>query len=142
MADLKLFLKGNKKARKETQYAATASLCDEHGEPLLWTIRALSTAEYEAIRDECTTEVQIPGKRGQYRTKVDANALIAKMIVASVVVPDLYDADLQDSYEVRTPEDLIRAMIDNPGEYDDLASFVQNYNGFDPIDTKAGDAKN
>ena len=142
MADLKLFLKGNKKVRETAQYPATRSLCDEDGQPLLWTIRALTTAEYERIQEECTREVQVPGKRGQYRTKIDAAALISKMIVSSVVFPDLYDAELQDSYGVRTPEDLVKAMVDNPGEYDDLASYVQNFSGFETLDEKADAAKN
>ena len=142
MADLKLFLKGNKRERKETQYAATASLCDEAGNPVPWTIRALTTQEYEAIQEECTSEEPIPGKRGQYRTKVNANKLIAKMIAASVVEPDLYNAELQDSYGVRRPEDLVRAMVDTPAEYDDFATFVQNFNGFATLDEKADDAKN
>ena len=54
MGNLKAFLKQNKKAKKTTQFAATKSLCDENGDPLLWTIRPLSTKESAAIRDECT----------------------------------------------------------------------------------------
>ena len=65
------------------------------------------------------------------------------MIVASVVVPDLYDKELQDSYGVMTPEDLLLAMVDNPGEYNDLASFVQKFQGFDvSFSDKVDEAKN
>ena len=52
-----------------------------------------------------------------YRPKMQTSKYIQKMIVASVVMPDLYDAELQDSYGVKTPEDLLFAMVDDPGEY-------------------------
>ena len=29
-----------------------------------------------------------------------------------------------------TPEDLLKEMVDNPGEYQDLATFVQKVSGF------------
>lgn len=71
MGNLKAFLKQNKKAKKTTQFAATKSLCDENGDPLLWTIRPLSTKESAAIRDECTIEVPVTGKPGLY-TRADS----------------------------------------------------------------------
>ncbi len=93
MGNLKAFLKQNKKAKKTTQLAATKSLCDENGDPLLWTIRPLSTKESAAIRDECTIEVPVTGKPGLYRQKVNTDELLRKMICAAVVEPDLHNAE-------------------------------------------------
>ena len=107
MGNLKAFLKQNKKAKKTTQFAATKSLCDENGDPLLWTIRPLSTKESAAIRDECTIEVPVTGKPGLYRQKVNTDELLRKMICAAVVEPDLHNAELQDSYGVMSAEALI-----------------------------------
>ncbi len=39
MSDFTRFMKKNKTPRTSTTYAATKSLLDENGEPLLWTIR-------------------------------------------------------------------------------------------------------
>ena len=65
------------------------------------------------------------------------------MICASVVEPNLNDKDLQNSYGVMTPEDLIREMIDDPGEYNSFAEFIQNFNGFtETLDEKVEKAKN
>jgi len=65
------------------------------------------------------------------------------MIAASVVVPDLYDKELQDSYGVATPEELLLAMVDEPGEYNELAAFVQKFQGFDvSFHDKVEEAKN
>ena len=61
----------------------------------------------------------------------------------SVAEPDLYDRELQDSYGVATPEDLLLAMVDDPGEYNDLAAFVQKFQGFNiSFDDKVDEAKN
>lgn len=131
MSGLSLFLKDNKKKKQNTTFPATKSLCDEEGNALGWVIRPLSTKENEMLRDECTKNVPIRGKKGQYRQDLDTWKYLAKMICACVVEPDLNNKDLQDSYGVRTPEELVKEMIDDPGEYDEFAQFIQNYNGFD-----------
>ena len=78
-----------------------------------------------------------------FRPKMQSSKYIRKMIVASVVMPDLYDKELQDSYGVMTPEDLVLAMVDDPGEYNDLAAFVQKFQGFDvDLGDKVKKAKN
>ena len=143
MSNLSLFLKKNKKLKANTQYVATKSLCDENGKPLEWEVKALTTKESERIRTECTTEVQVTGKPGVYRPKVDSNTYVAKLIAACVVTPDLYNKELQDSYGVKTPEDLLKEMIDNPAEYNAFAEFVQNYSGLDEsLNDKVEEAKN
>lgn len=131
MGNLSLFLKKNKKVKVTTHYAATKSLCDENNNPLEWEIKALSTTESEDIRDACTTEIPVKGKPGMFRPKVDTKAYIAKLIASSVVFPDLYNTELQDSYGVKTPEALLKEMVDDPAEYNALAEFIQNFNGLD-----------
>lgn len=143
MGNLKAFLKANKKEKKTTQYPATKSLCDESGKPLMWTIRPLNTKEVDAIRDSCTIEVQVTGKPGLYRNKVDNNKLLAKLICAAVVEPDLNSKELQDSYGVLCAEDLVKEMVDNPEEYGNLGTFVQEYSGLDEtMQEKVKEAKN
>lgn len=143
MGNLTLFLKKNKKVRANTFFAPTKSFTDENGEPLQWEIKALTTAESEDIRSECTIEVQIPGKPGMYRPKIDNNLYIAKLVASSVVFPDLYNKELQDSYGVTKPEDLLKQMIDNPKEYNDFVEFVTNFSGLDEsMDDKVEEAKN
>lgn len=140
---LNMFLKQNKKVRENTEYAATKSLCDENGEPLKWTIKPLSTRDNENIREACTIDVPITGKPGMYRQKLNTSKYMSKLICASVVEPNLYSKELQDSYGVMTPEELVYEMIDNPGEYSEFADFIQNYNGFDEsLQDKVDEAKN
>lgn len=143
MGDLKRFLKANKKVKENVMYAATQSLCGEDGKPLEWEIKQISTKEDEAIRESCTKEVQVTGKPGLFRPKLDTKAYLAKVACACIVEPNLNNAELQDSYGVMKPEDLLAEMIDNPGEYQDLMQFIQQLNGFNvTMQDKVDQAKN
>lgn len=143
MSNFSRFMKKNKIVKENTTFPATKSLVDEKGKPLEWTIKPLTTRENDDIRDACMIEVPVKGKPNVYRPKLDTSKYIAKMICACVVEPNLYDTELQDSYDVMTPEELLKEMIDDPGEYQTFASFVQGYNGFDTtLDNKVEEAKN
>ena len=143
MSDLSRFLKENKKIKGNTTYPATESLTDENGKTLLWTIKPLTTKENDKIRDDCTIQKQVTGKPSATKTEIDTSKYLAKMIAASVIEPNLNNKELQDSYGVMTAEDLIKEMIDNPGEYNNFARFIQEYNGFtETIEDKVEKAKN
>ncbi len=135
-------MKQNKIQKENTFYPATKSLTDEEGNPLMWEIRPLTTKQDEDIRDACTKEIPMQGRSNAYRPKFDANLYMTKLVVASTVCPDLYDAELQDSYGVKTPEELVKEMLDNPGEYQNLFLFIQEYNGFTNMQDKVEEAKN
>lgn len=143
MSNFTRFLKKNKKLKENTTYAATKSLTDEKGAPLLWTIKPITTKENESIREECTIDVPVKGKTGMYRPRLNTAKYIAEMICASVVEPNLFSAELQDSYSVSKPADLLQAMVDDPGEYQDFADFIQKFNGFtSTLDDEVDEAKN
>lgn len=143
MSDLSRFLKKNKKLKENVQYAVTKSLTDEKGQPLLWEIRPLTSKETNRLTDECTFQEQVPGKPNVFRNKINSTKLLQKMMVASVVFPNLNDKDLQDSYGVMTPEELITEMVDDPGEYNNFGKYLNELNGFnDGINEKVEEAKN
>ena len=143
MSKFSRFMKANKTVKENTTFPATKSLTDENGKPLEWVIKPLTTRDNDNIRDDCMREVPVVGKPNMFRPKLDTSKYIAKMICACVVEPDLFDKDLQDSYGVMTPEDLLKEMIDDPGEYQELAAFIQKYNGFDTtLEDKVEEAKN
>lgn len=136
------FMKRNKIKKPNTKYVATKSLVDENGKPLEWEIKALTTREAEKIREACTIEIPVKGKPGMYRPKLNTDMYTTKMVAAAIVYPDLLNAELQNSYSVTTPEDLIKEMVDNPAEYMDLVNFVQEYSGFETLQEKVNEAKN
>ncbi len=136
-------MKANKVVKNNEKFAPTATLQDENGNPLKWEFRQITSRENETLRDACTVEVQIKGKPNLYRPKMNTAEYLAKMIVASTVYPNLYDKELQDSYGVMTPEELLYAMVDNAGEYQELTVWMQKFQGFTrSLDEKVEDAKN
>lgn len=143
MSKFSKFMKANKAVKRNELHPVTRSLCDEQGKPLEWEFRHITSRENEKLREECTIEVPITGKPNMYRPKVQTTEYVRKMVAASIVMPDLYDAELQDSYGVKTPEDLLMELVDDPGEYNDLAAFVQGFQGFNvSFDEKVEEAKN
>ena len=50
------------------------------------------------------------------RPKVNSSKYVAELLVSAVVYPDLYNAELQDSYGVKTASDLLKEMNDKVEE--------------------------
>lgn len=142
MSQFALFMKGNKKPRENAKWAVTKSLCDKDGKPLEWEFRHISSKENEEIREECTSEVPVAGKLNMYRPKFKTSRYVQELIARSVVFPDLKNSELQDSYGVVNERDLLMAMVDDPGEYAELAAKVQEFQGFASLEEKVGEAKN
>lgn len=130
MSQFSRFMKENKTKKENEKYAPTASLTEEDGSPLLWEFRHLTSKEAENLRDECTIEIPVKGKPNQYRADLNVTKYVVKLIVAATVYPDLYDKELQDSYGVLNPEDLVFCLIDDPGEYNDFSLWMQKFQGF------------
>lgn len=143
MSKFNQFMKANKVEKKNETYAPTDSLMDNEGDALKWEFRHIGSKENETLRDSCTVEVQVTGKPNLFRPKLNTSQYLSKMIVASTVSPDLYDAELQDSYNVKTPEELVYAMVDDAGEYQDFTIWMQKFQGFTKtFDEKVEEAKN
>lgn len=143
MSKFSQFMKQNKIVRENEHYAPTKTMLGSDGTPLRWEFKHLTSKQNEDIREKNSIEVPIKGKPNVFRQKLLTSKYIMQMVVESTVVPNLYDSELQDSYGVKTPEDLVYAMIDDPGEYNDLCAWIQKLNGFDvSIDEKVEEAKN
>lgn len=143
MSGLSRFMKQNKAIKQNGFYAVSESLTDENGKPLEWEFKHITSKENELLRDESTVDVQVTGKPNQFRPKFISRDYLNKLVSRSVVYPDLYNAELQDSYGVKTPEELLYALVDNPGEYQALTIWVQEFQGFrKSINDKVDEAKN
>lgn len=137
------FMKPNKTTKANEFYAPTTSLCDENGKPLEWEFKHITSKQNEQMRENCTVDVPITGKPNMYRPKLNTSKYLTQIVVTSTVCPDLYDAELQDSYGVKTPEDLLFALVDDAGEYQDLCVWVQKFQGFTKVlSDKVDEAKN
>ena len=123
MSDIKAFLKQNKEVKENVKVVVSDGFKDEKGKPIPFEIKALTAMEDEAIRNACMKKVQVIGKKNQYTSELDSNRYVRLLCTNSVVFPNLKDAELQDSYGVSTPDDLLVAML-TAGEFNILAEKV------------------
>lgn len=141
MSDFKAFFSENVKKVEEVEYVVSDRFT-ENGEPIKWRLKALTAKEEEGVRADSTIRTPIPGKHGQYTEKLDTNAYVRKLTTASVVYPDLFDADLQNSYGVTSPEALLQKMLLS-GEMIHLTEKVTEINNLtESFEDKVEHAKN
>ena len=107
--DLKGFLKENN-GFPENRSVHISPCFRENGEEVLWELRAVSEEEYRRAAE---------GKRDKW----------AVLCMLSVVVPDLTDKALRESYGADSGEAALQEML-YPGEYMRLLEAVKDINGF------------
>lgn len=128
--NLTAFLSQNALTIENTKVIVSKRFLDENKNPIEWEVRALNAGEDEDIRKGATRKVPVPGRRGQTQPETNIELYLARMAAACTVYPNLLDAELQDSYKVKTPEDLLRRML-TAGEYAEYLQTVQGLNGYD-----------
>ncbi|MBD3917632.1 phage portal protein [Paenibacillus sp. PR3] len=126
--DLSAFYAQNAAAVEAETFIVSDRFRDSEGAPAAWKLRSMTEAENEQCRKSATRKVK--GKNGQQSVETNPDEYLAKLVVASVVFPNLKDAELQQSYGVLGAESLLRTML-RPGEYAGLVGKVQELNGFD-----------
>lgn len=142
MSTFSAFFAQNKLKPETEKLAVSKNFVDENGKPLEWELRVLSAKEDIDIRRASTRKVKAPGKTGATSQEFDVNVYLSKMTAASVVYPDLNDAELQNSYKVMGAEALLEAML-TAGEYIALSGKVAELNGFnESVEELAEEAKN
>ena len=141
MSDFAVFMAGNAQKAETVKYVASKRF-GAKGKPVEWELKAIDSDMDELIRKECTKKVPIAGKRGQYTQETDTDKYIAKMCAACTVYPNLNDAELQDSYGVKSADALLRKML-LPGEYTEYKAKVMEVNGYDmSMEELVDEAKN
>lgn len=141
MSNFKAFMAGNAVRNEIVNYVASKRFVED-GEAIAWELHAISSEKDEALRKECTKKIPIAGKRGQSTKEVDTEKYIGKLCAACITYPNLNDAELQDSYQVKSAEELLKRML-LPGEYADLQAKVMEINGYDmTIEDLVDEAKN
>lgn len=129
MNTLSAFLAENAMA-VENEKTVVSKRFIENGEAIKWEIRRITSKEDEDIRKSCMGRVAVPGKKRQFVPELDTSKYMGQLVSACVVFPDLSNADLQDSYHVKSADALLKAML-TPGEYAELQERTLEINGFD-----------
>ena len=131
MGKFDAFLKANRVQRPNFKYAPTKDFVDENGKPIEWEFKHLTTAEDRLIKESCLVG-------GKFKH----SAYVRKLIVASVVWPDLNNVELQNEYGVMSAEELLEELISCPGDWDRLSIKIQEELGFISLDEAISEAKN
>lgn len=113
----------------------------ETGKPMEWEIRALTNEENDDLQRRAMVNIPVVGQRGAFTRELDNVKYSAMLLAASVVYPDLNDAELQDSYGVKTPEALINKML-YMREATVLAQEIAKLSNFDNLPEAVTEAKN
>ena len=141
MSDFSVFMAGSAVTDGTVKYVASKRFI-KNKKPVEWELKPVSSSLDESIRKECTKKVPIAGKRGQYTQDVDTDKYIGKLCVACTVYPNLNDAELQDSYGVKSGDELLKKML-LPGEYTEYKTKVMEVNGYDmSMEELVDEAKN
>ena len=142
--DLKAFFKENAEVAQNQHVVISERFKDDKGKPIKWEIRPLSEEKVDEIRKSCTqrVKIKIPGGGARFTDEIDSNALSAKMIIESVVYPNLKSIELQKSYNVAEAPALLKKML-LVGEHTNLAKKVYEISGIDDdFDELVDEAKN
>lgn len=138
---LSAFMRPNVEQIANTKYAASPRIKGEDGSPMEWEIQCISADEYARIRSSCLRQVPMPGKKNQFTPQLDTYTFQARVCARCTVFPDLNNAELQDSWGVAKPEELLGAMLIS-GEFDDYVTEVFQANGFKTETELVDEAKN
>jgi len=134
------FFAQNVQAETVEEFVLSQRFKNKAGEPIKWKLKTLTEEENSSIRKSATRTTK--GKNGARIQETDQEEFVARLAVASVVYPDLKNAELQQSYGVLGADTLLKKML-LAGEYANLLVKVQEINGFDrDIDEMSEEVKN
>lgn len=141
MGNLSAFMRPEILERKPVKYVASKAFVDENGAPVEWELLAPTQKEADAIMESCTRRIPVNRARTQFTQETDRTLYLCRLVAASVVYPNLNDAELQNYYGVQCAEDLVRTML-SQGEYSDLMVKVNNLCGFNDFSAQVEYVKN
>lgn len=132
MSTIKSFLKKNKKNSENIKLKLDSF--DEEIE-----LRIITGREYDRIQDKCY--VNRAGLKGRQEPKLDMAKFNNLLCSASMVVPDLQDAELQASYGVVGEQDLYGEMF-TFAEHLKILNAITSTSGFSDFNELVDEAKN
>ncbi|MEG1491388.1 MAG: phage portal protein [Oscillospiraceae bacterium] len=140
--NLSAFLAQNARKVENEKCVASQRFMGEDGKAVEWEICCITAGENEKLRKSCMRQVLVSGgRKGQTTTSFDAGHYQALISARCTVFPNLNSAELQDSYGVKSAEELITTMLTS-GEFEDFSARVLEVNGFQNTEELVDEAKN
>lgn len=128
MSDFEAFFAENKVQSEDVEYVASDKFINKAtGKPIAWKLRKIDEYANKKLKESSQKKVT-GGNRVRYTT--DNETYLCKLMIATVVFPDLNNKELQDKWNVMDAESLLRKML-SAGEYANLMIEVQKVNDFD-----------
>ena len=128
MSDFEAFFAENKVQSEDVDYVASDKFINKAtGKPVPWKLRKMDEYTNKKLKESSQKKVT-GGNRVRYVT--DNETYLCKLMIATVVFPDLNNKELQDKWNVMDAESLLRKML-SAGEYANLMIEVQKVNDFD-----------
>lgn len=129
--DVSAFLAENAKKIDKTEFIVSERFKDKHGKPVPWVLAPVSCSVDNAIKKRCT-----------HGREFDNLSYSVELTVASVLEPNLANAELQDSYHVYGKRQLLETML-TAGEFNAMTLKALEINGMaKPMQELIDDAKN
>lgn len=141
MSKFAAFMAQNVEKIENKKIVVSKRFKDENGNPIEWEIRAITSDENEDIQRRATVRTPVVGQRGAYTSDMDKIRYGHLLAAASVVYPELDDAELQDSYGVKTPDALLKKML-YPAEFAELLSQISDFSDIETLSDMVEEAKN
>ena len=120
--DFKGFLMSDVKQSEEIKIR----LSKRFTEPFV--LRAITEEQDKMLREESYRKIK--QRSGNYTRELDTDIYMKKLAIATVIVPDFKNAELQKNWGVLGAESLLEKML-NPGEFNELLFKVREVNGYD-----------
>jgi len=118
------FLNANPVDNLTDEVVVSPRFRDAEGKPLKFTIRAMTSRDFEDIRKASTVI-----RKGR-KVEFDAQSFNIKTVINHTAVPDFKDAESIQKLGCRTPEEYVQRVL-LAGEITTLASEIQKLSGFD-----------
>lgn len=142
MSNLQAFFAQNIEKVTIEEHIISKRFKDEKGNPIPWKFGAIDGELDTANRKACTKRMPVPGKKGMFMPETDFEGYTLKNAVATIIFPDLNNAELQTSYGAMGAESLLQKML-LPGELTEVKKITQEVNGFNTgMDELVEEAKN
>lgn len=139
---LKAFFAQNAEQIPNKKVVISERFKGEDGKPIEWELKALDAGTQQEIRSRAM-EMKTTGGKKNAAVKMAYNSALVNILTAvnAVVFPDLNDTDLQDSYGVKKPEELIGKML-LPDEFDKLIDEIDTISEGESAEELEKTAKN
>lgn len=134
---LKSFFKENNIKIENVKYIASDRFKDENGEVIEWELKVLDNKKVDELRNRFSSRSYVNHKE---EFKFNSEDFMKVFVTEAIVFPNLTDKDLQDSYGVFSPYELLQEIL-TVGELTRLTEYINNLHDY-KAEKKVDEIKN